>query len=466
MALQFQAIRYREFSGGMNSKVVGHLILDSETKLSQNCILDDPIGAVTKRKGYSQIGGQITASEDILGNYYFTSSTSANSQHLVGCGTAIYYNSSGTWTLTSSSWTADTKIRFESFLDRVFAFNGTDTPVSWAGTGGWGNTDLVSAPICKYGRVYQDRFYFANASGNQSRVYFSSVPTSGVITWATSTDYLDVNPEDGQVITGLDENSGRLLIFKNDSMFRWNGYSTEADPIIDIGTPSQESVKTIHNITYFFNRYGVYAYDGGMPYLISRKVQDWIDAIDQSTLDDVIAEVDNDHYYCAVGDVTVDSVSYSNVVLVYHIPLKAWTIWTLVDTPKAMACYYSSGARLVSFGDDNGEVFRLNNGNDDDGTAINVNIETKQYDLETPEEYKKWTEAYLLTEKARGLVEVGVKIDNNPIETIGSIEDDITRLPSNLEGSKLAVTLAENGTGNQWSFNQLIFKDIMLLGTK
>ena len=464
MAQKFAPIRYSDFSGGIDTKVANHLMLNSEVRLAQNCILDE-IGSLKKRLGYSQIGGQIASSQNILGNYYFTSSTAAYSQHIVACNGTIYYNNSGTWTGSSSGWAASTKIRFESFLDRVFAFNGSDAPKSWLGTGAWDSTDLSNAPRCKYGRVFQDSIYFANESSNQSRVYFSSIPSSGVISWTPATDYFDVNPEDGDIITGLDENNGRLLIFKNNSMFRWYSKALEPDPIIDVGTSSQESVKTIHGLTYFFNRYGVYVYDGGMPYLISRKIQTWIDAIDQTTLADVTAEVDNDHYYLAVGDVTVDSIDYSNVVLVYDIPLKAWTIWTLADTPKFLACYYSSGARLISFGDNNGEVFRLNNGNDDDGSAIEVNITTKGYDLETPEEEKKFTEVYVITDKGRGTVEVGIIIDNFPVETVGALKDNVARLPSNLEGKKIAVSLFENGTGNQWTFQQLIFRDVFLMGT-
>lgn len=464
MPQKYQAIRLSDFSGGVQTTTAGHLMLDSELRVGINVILDE-IGVVKKRKGYSQIGNQITASEDILGNYYFNSSTSAYSQHMVACNASIYYNSSGTWTSISSGWTADTRVRFESFLDYVFFFNGVDTPESWLGTGAAGSNNLTSAPVCKYGRVFQDRFYFANETGNKSRVYFSSIPSDGEITWTTATDYLDVNPEDGQSITGLAENSGRLLIFKDNSMFRWSGYSTEADPIIDIGTSSQESVQTINAKTYFFNRYGVYVYDGGMPYLISRKIQKWIDAIDQSTLADATAEVDNDHYYLSVGDVTVDGTAYTNVVLVYHIPLKAWTIWTLGDAPKFFGHYYSSGARLVSFGDSNGEVFRLNNGNDDDSAPISVNIETKQYDLNTPEEEKKFTEVYVITTKGRGIVEVACKLDNFPQpETVGFTTDDVAKLPSTLMGKKMSVLLSESGTGEVWSFDQLIFRDVILSG--
>jgi len=473
MAQKFHPIRYLDFSGGQNDKVVNHLMLDSEVRLAENCVLDE-IGSLKKRQGYSQIGAQITAGTVILGNYYFVDKDETHSQHIVVCAddadtlVDAYYNDSGTWTKITgvTDWTNGKKVRFESFLDRVFFTNGYNAPKSWSGSGSADTTDLSNAPTCKYIRVYQDRIYLANEpASNPSRVYFSSVPSSGTVTWDTIDDWLDVNPEDGDTITGLAENSGRLLIFKNNAMFRWNGKSTDADPIIDIGTSSQESVKTMNGITYFFNRYGVYAYDGGMPYLISRKIQKWIDGIDQTALEDVNAEVDGDHYCLAVGNVTVDGTNYKNVVLVYNIHLKGWTVWTLKNRARALEHYYSSGARLISFGDDNGEVFKLNDGNSDNGEAIPVNIKTKYYDLQTAEEEKQFSEVYVITEKGRGIVEVGCELDNYPYKSIGYTDNDVTRLPSNLKGKKISVVLSESGTGEQWSFQQLIFRDTILLGS-
>lgn len=474
MAIKFQPIRYRDLSGGMQTTTVNHLMLDSEVKLARNCILDE-IGALKKRKGYSQIGTQITAGTAILGNYYFVDKDTTYSNHVATCSIAsgasatLYYNKTGTWTALKTGFNVSAKMRFESFLDKMFLFNMEDSAYSWDGNPSnapSATTCLTGSPKCKYGRVFQDRLYFAHESANPSRVYFSSVPSSGAITWDITNDYLDVNPEDGQVITGLGENSGRLLIFKDESMFRWTGYSTEPDPIIDVGTSSQESVATIHGKTYFANRYGVYVYDGGMPYLISRKIQNWIDAIDQSKLSSLAAEADNDHYYLSVGDVTIDGTFYTGAMFIYHIPLQAWTIWDLQDTPKVLAPYYSSGARLLSFGDVNGEVFRLNNGNNDDTSAIPVNIETKQYDMEIPEEEKRFNEVYVVTTKAKGLVEIGAKLDENSIETIGYTDgEDVTKLPSSLMGKKLGITLAESGTGEQWSFDSLIFRDVYLSGT-
>lgn len=481
MPQKFQPIRFLDFSGGINSKVENHLRLDSEVALAVNVDLDN-FGSLTKRKGYSPLAPAISGTDGsaILGNYYFNSTADTSDQHLVASTTdgsaAIFYNDSGTWVAQLGDLTGSTRVRFESFLDRVFEFNGAEIMKSWDGsaTTSFDTTDTLDAPICKYGRVFQDKLFLANESSattvNPSRLYWSSDVDTGSISFVSGTSYIDFNPEDGQSITGLDENSGRLLVFKDDSMFRLNvsglSKSTEPDPIIDVGTTSQESVQTIHGITYFFNRYGVYVYNGGMPYLISRKIQDWIDAIDQTTLADIIAEVDNDHYYLSIGNVTVDSVAYSNVWLIYNIPLKAWTVWTTDSVCKSLAEYFSGGARYLSFGNSSGQVFRMNLGNSDNTEAIPVTITTKQYDLGMPEEVKKWTEVYVGTDKGKGIVEVGVNADNDSIRTIGSLDDDVTKLPSTTGGRKLGVTLSESGTGEPWKFTHLIFKDITTQGTK
>src|SRR3990167_10231535 len=129
--------------------------------------------------------------------------------------------------------------------------------------------------------------------------------TSPQITWAAA-NWFEVNPDDNDEITALENNGNRLLIFKNYAMYRWTFGQVEADRIIGVGTTSQESVKTNFDlgITFFANPKGVYAYTDGRPKLISRKIQDYIDAV--SDWKYVAAGVDNDHYRLSVGDLTVN----------------------------------------------------------------------------------------------------------------------------------------------------------------
>src|SRR3990167_8706471 len=156
-----------------------------------------------------------------------------------------------------------------------------------------------------------------------------ALPSSGAITWDTTNDWFDVNPDDGDEITALENNGNRLLIFKRRSTYRWVFGATEPDRLLGVGTESQECVKTNLDlgITFFANSKGVYAYTGERPKLISRKIQAWIDANTAANWDDACAEIDDDHYYLYLGDsLTVDSVVYTNVMAVYSISLDAWVV--------------------------------------------------------------------------------------------------------------------------------------------
>ena len=82
-----------------------------------------------------------------------------------------------------------------------------------------------------------------------------------------------------------------------------------------------------------------------------------------------------------------------------------------------------------------------------------------------PEEEKRFNEVYLGTNKAKGILEIGAEIDDLTIKTIGYTDGDMTKLPSDLMGRKIGITLSESGTGEQWSFDQLVFKDVMTMGT-
>jgi len=466
----FQPIRIEDLSGGMNTKVIPHLTQKSEVKLALNCILDE-FGCLKKRLGYTQVGDQITASADIIGLYYSKEVGKhlavADDDGATPTNSDIYYNNSGTWTKAEEDWTAGVRTRFTDFVGYVFAFNGTDSTKSSSDGTSWGTTNLTDAPTCKYGIPFQQRLYMAGDSTYPDRVYYSSVPSATqTISWDTSNDYFDVNPDDGDNITGFEKNSRHLLIFKHNGMYRWNGYSLESDRIIAVGSSSQESIKTQDNVTYFANRYGVYKYDGGYPTCISRKIQDWIDAIPAANLSTLTAETDQDHYYLSVGDVTVDSVDYTNVVLVYNIPLKAWTVWSLSDEPKWIAKYESSSAEYIGFGDDNGEIFRLNNGNGDDTTTpIEVQIETNPYDLGRPEEEKKFSEVYFVTEKAKGGTSASYKINNETTpQELGIIKDDVGKIPSTAEGRKIALMLSEKGTGESWKLTHILFREVISKG--
>jgi hypothetical protein len=381
----------RDFSTGMITEVADSLTPPNAMRLIQN-LDDEVLGMLRVRKGVTAIGNQITDGKPCLGLYNFRDSgTGSNNQQIAAfndSGDSLMvtsYLSGASWATITGSFTADAIARFETFTDYVFTVNSKfDAPKSWnGGTPTWGTTQLSGAPSGQFIKKFKSRLYIAHTATNPDRVFFSSIISStGNISWTTSTDYLDVNPSDGMNITGIENNGTLLLIFKDRAMYRWNGSSTDADLVMDIGCSSNESIATRNGLTFFFNPKGIYQTDGGRPVRISGPIQRWIDAISPTYYSKVAGVVDGERYYCSVGDLTVEGVSYSNVVLVRNLANNTWSVRTYAEEMRRFAPYIlSTGAEGIMCGNDDGDVQAFNSGLTDDGVKIPYRVLTKRMDF-------------------------------------------------------------------------------------
>ena len=369
----------------------------------------------------------------------------------------IYYNNGGTWTLSKndtsvvSPSTNFNRFRFATFLDYVFRVNGVQEVATSIDplTPTWGTTNAPTTITPSLVAVFQDRVYVGrNGTGSASRVYFSSLPASGAITWDTSNDFFDLNPDDGDGLTAFENNGNRLLMWKARSMYRWNFGQTEPDRLIGVGTHSQECVKTNFDlgVTFFANEYGAYAYTGGRPKLISRKIQKWFDAIPATDLNDFAAEVDADHYYLYVSDsLTVDSKTYSNVMFVYTISLDAWTIYSLGTPVRFMAKLIQSSSEDLYFGSSDGRTYAWDSGTTDNETRIAGEILTKDHMASFPE-FTKFQYIDVVNDNAFETT-VSYRIDRNgDFTTSGNLTKRFSTLPHiGKEGRSIQVRLADAG---------------------
>ena len=317
------------------------------------------------------------------------------------------------WKITLEDDTASKRARFANFLDRAIRVNGSDEVKAYNGSS-WetsGNPlnldDFVTANALI--EVFGDRLYMAGESSHPDRLYGSSFPSvSNNITWSTGTQildrvgstgfYIDINPEDGQNLTALERNGNLLLMFKERSMYTWDGASTQADILVDVGAVSQEAVITVHNITFFLGRskkdLGIYAFTGGYPKLISRKIKRWIDGINQANISDIVMGVDDDHLYCYIGNITFTNDliygtrTFNNVWLVYTISQDSWAIYNDLHA-QVFGYFVSSNQELLVFGDNSGKVFEFGvNDTDDSGdakTPIQMEIWGNEDTFGTPE---------------------------------------------------------------------------------
>ena len=459
-----------DFSGGCQIRSNKYLMKQNQVIRAQN-VISETLGSFTKRKGYTQLGNVMTVGKDILMNAEFQYGTTPTRKHIAVCNAAseseVYVLSGSTWGQQAQNLTAGAKARGTDFVDYFFLVNYSDATRSYSGSAWSTSTNVTSAPKAKYVESYSDRLYlgYCDVGGTDypSRVYYSSLTASDeTITWDTTNDWFPVETNDGDHITALAKNKTYLIIFKENSMFRYNGtLGVKNLKAIswNLGAVSQESVVIDENLILFYSRKGVCVYTGGEPKIISRAIQPIIDRVNQSNLGDISAGISGDIYYCYVGTLTSalpgDSAALEKVMLVYDISQNIWTYFTLADEPTAFGEYTSSGEKLLSFGDSNGEVFTLNSGTTDDGTAIATNIEQLMWPS-GPETVNVFQNAFFFGSGDLGDVDWQWQVDNSgTYSTAVDLNDNFSQKhfaddDVDAYGRELGMKFSESGGTAQW----------------
>lgn len=405
----------------------------------------DRVGAATVRPGLTALGATVLTARPCVGLHNAQSGT-ALAVFSNGGSSTIYSFDGSNWSLSLDSGTASVRIRFVDFGSYTIALNfmyNTYTSIRFWNAGSsrhWHNTGNPINPqnmwgyAPQFGEVYKSRIYLSgdtSKEGNGSRLYFSSVITSaGNITWAPTTDYVDINPGDGEVMTGLKRFSLELLCFKPNYIYRFRTSGVDPDPLIKIGTRSHESIVEGKRGIYFHHDTGLYRYTGGYPQEISRPINDFIEAIPFSQFTDIVSWNDSDHVYFSVGNLTINDVksseTWKNVVLRYTESSDLWTIYSYASEIRR-GMTYTRGATLSRLvGTDYGLVGTHNSGTTDFDEPIPVRLRTKWYEFEGIENTKVIQNLIAICEKQQGLQLKYMVDDKNSWETIGELKQFIT----------------------------------------
>lgn len=433
--LQPQSIRnIGTFGVIREAEVDSKLIPDGAVVESINFHFDRK-GVATVRPGLATLGATVLTSRPCVGLHNAQAGT-AIAVFSNGGSSTIYSFDGSTWSASLDGGTASVRIRFVDFGSYTIALNFIYNTYSsmrfwnagssrhWHNTGSPINPQNMWGVAPQYGDVYKSRVYLTGdtvpagsgqVASNPSRLFFSSVISStGSITWAQATDWVDINPGDGEKITGLKRFSLELLVFKPNYIYRFRTSSTDPDPLIKIGTRSQESIVEGKRGLYFHHDTGFYRYSGGYPTEISRPISDLVDAIPYSQFDDIIGWNDQDHIYWSVGNLTIsevkESITLKNVVLRYTESSDVWTVYSLSNEARAGITYNSGSAITRIIGTDHGVVGTFNSGVTDFGEPIKYRIRTKWFEWEGIETTKILDDLVAIFEKAQAS-EVMYQID-------------------------------------------------------
>lgn len=403
------------------AEVDSHLIPDGAVTEAVNFSFDRK-GAATVRPGITALGSTVLTARPCVG-FHNAQSGTALAVFANGASAAIYSFDGSTWSLSLDGGTATVRARFVDFGSYTIAINfiyDTYTSMRFWNAGSSRHWHHTGAPINphnmwgyapQYGEVFKSRIYlFGDTSkeGNPSRLFFSSVISStGIITWSPTVDYVDINPGDGEGGSGLKRYSLELLCFKPNYIYRFRTSGVDPDPLIKIGTRSNESIVEGKRGLYFHHDSGFYRYSGGYPEEISRPMSDVVAAIPFTQFDDIIGWQDDDHIYWSIGNVTVaeakESITYKNAVLRYTESSDVWTLYPYNSEIRA-GMKYTRGATLSRLiADDNGIVSTHNSGTTDNGEPIKFRMRTKWYEWEGIHTKKVINELVAICEKAQGM---------------------------------------------------------------
>ena len=396
----------QDLSGGVQTRTVNALSLGNQLKHALNVEFASKLGAGTGRRG-SIVQSTVVAAQRILTllqwikndgtlKYFASASDGAESTPKVD----LFINSdvfAGTWSKSLEDLSNLIDVFGVNFINKLIVANGVEAVKGWNGSS-WGA--ITNAPATgKFPEVYQQRLFLLSASGY---LHYSDVINATGDDFTTTTWlYRGINPNDGQVCKMLKRHRNRLVIFKEESIYRYDG-TNEAEAIITVGTHSSKSVVILNDI-FFHHPTGIYQMGTGEPTKISRAVEKFLNGMSSANWANVASGRDLESVYFWIGDVTIEDpmehdygVTYSDVVLVYNVYSQTWTAYSGWN---ARVWHYDETSGLTYFGTATGKVVKINTGYADVDGATSLPISFQLIFM--PEDY-----GYPEKDKEFGLIKV------------------------------------------------------------
>lgn len=374
-----------DFSGGLNNGNPAMDIKDNQST-SEYGWDTDQTPAVHTRKGRTPYGASGSANTNLLTNF--------NTTHLVrSVGAALQYDSYGTWTAITGSFTnADwDSTNYEiSSVPYLLLTNGTDNVKKWSGAA---LTDLsANAPKGKYITNDTYRVFIALADS----VYFSALNDATDWTTAQNSGIVRYVTPNGGDITAIINFYGDKYFWKADcfSTLQGTDYFTFRVKEISnqIGCVSFKTIKEVQgpnsSVLLWLGQNDVYIFSGGAPAAIGQSIRTHLDAVNTTYWSRCFGATDGLKYY--LGLVT-GANTQPDTLLVYDPRYQIWRLSNLNDFYR-----YSANLNNVLYvGDSSGQTYKMNQGTSDNGTPINWSITSKAFDEGIPEAEKEYDELHI-----------------------------------------------------------------------
>jgi hypothetical protein len=218
----------------------------------------------------------------------------------------------------------------------------------------------------------ENRLWGCNSAENTVYVSALGDPTNMYAYEGVSTDSFATAVGSEGDFTGCCKYGSSVLFFKEDRIHKFLGsypaeytlYSYEVD---GVQAGSEKSLVVINEVLYYKGTYGVYAYDGGVPRLISECFGD-------RSFYNAVAGTDGVNYYISMKD-DKDASKGQWYLFVYNTQTGMWVLEDHIQSRD-----FARVGRTLYYLDDGGNVWSLDNGCTVDKEVKTVDEEVKTVD--------------------------------------------------------------------------------------
>lgn len=412
---------------GENDRYPSHLLPPGLFTKVQNGLIDNNI--LSKRPGNTQTAASL-GSQIILGGSGFEPAGGTKVQIVCRNGASnsqLYrWTGSGTWAaIGSANLTVDVQMNFVQASNTLLGFNGTDV-VDYDGTTVTKNRSGI--PLGKFGAWFHNYLFVAGVTASPNRLYWSDL---GAPITFTAANFIDINANDGDSITGLASFNDELFIFKNNTIWSitgWSGSTFSAttiagqntnSKIYGYGTPSHQSIIATGKNLYYLS------FVGGVPHFRDLGITIFAKTIDQGIvswdIDITMNGLNKAQLVKAAGiydgkrirwAVPNGSSTTNNLVLVFKPEIQVESklgihrSWVRASgiTPSQWWHSTISGRDKIYYGDatTGGIVFEADTSVfTDNGTNVELDARSRDFYLDLARK-AKWKYMYLKTKRGTG----------------------------------------------------------------
>lgn len=437
---------------GLNVQVSDNLIDDREASDLQNIAYVEA-GGVAKRTGYKQLGDNLSNNPMGLGSY----TDSASSKYVCTIdGTALKYlkDTSTTWaTATGDTMTASQTTTFTQAQGKLFIWNSTDGGAYFTGSA---VTRPGTAPKASFGLYFKGLHIVSGVAGQVNRVYIAEgadatdfTNASGASTLNDSTEvpgatsftdtagtepaqFVDIDKDDGDKITGLATFQDSVIIFKERSIhqmeFDVDGVPSVALITRAMGCVSHKSIENAENDIFFLSRRGVFVLGNEPQFFsairtneLSARVSPQIKLISEANLDLSTAIYYDYKYYLGVPE---GGTSTNNITWLYDRRFLAWSkskAGSMNAESFTVIIDSSNREKLLFASATSAKVFEVTQAYNDNDSAIDAYWVSKAFDANEFDLTKRWRYIRLQFRQITGSIDITVYTDGDTLAATSTI---------------------------------------------